>query len=569
MTVRIGSRYVARSVIGRGSFGSVFLADGPDGPVAVKLLRPDLANSPEVVHRFLRERSVLLQLQHPGIVPVRDLVAESGVLALVMDLVDGQDLRAYLDTCGALVPVAAARLASEIAGALSYAHAHGVVHRDLKPENILLRDGTTPLLTDFGIARLVGTAATMSGQSGSAEQQVLGTPAYLAPELASGETASPASDVYALGVVLYELVAGRPPYVADHPLSVVHAHITETPQRPSGIPDDVWRVVAACLAKQPAERPDADTVRVLLAEWADRGGDSGQRPPGDAWHGDQQRPAPGAAWPGDGTETRAVPTVAGQTTSVPTLAGKTTAVPVVGQRRAGTQVLPTVPGQVGRARISAPESAGPPPEETWQAPPARRNWLLDVGVLLVVAALFLAAGYLLGDLTSTAGTERDTGKSRTPAPSAEPKPRVRYLSELPFVQVANGWGPVELDTETGDQAPDDGEPMVLGGTTYERGLGVHAPSHVRVHPPEGCGQFKAVIGIDAASEGPGGGTVIFQVHVDGQVAYDSGVVTREAQPKPIQVEVAGAEAVDLIVADAGDGNTWDISDWADAQLVCD
>src|ERR687887_2764263 len=117
--VRIGSRYVARAVIGHGSFGTVFRADGPDGTVAVKLLRPDLAGNPEVVDRFLRERSVLHRLTHPGVVPVRDLVAEAGVLALVMELVDGPDLRSVLSDRGALPPVDAARLVSEVAAALS------------------------------------------------------------------------------------------------------------------------------------------------------------------------------------------------------------------------------------------------------------------------------------------------------------------------------------------------------------------------------------------------------------------------------------------------------------------
>jgi serine/threonine-protein kinase len=533
MTVRIGSRYVARAAIGHGSFGTVFRADGPDGTVAVKLLRPELAGNPEVVDRFLRERSVLQRLTHPGIVPVRELVAEAGVLALVMDLIDGPDLRAVLVNQGALPPVDAARLVSDVAAALSHAHAQGVVHRDIKPENVLLAGGK-PLLTDFGVARLVSTAATISGQA-----EVLGTPAYLAPELATGEVATPAVDVYACGVLLYEVVTGRPPFVAEHPLSVVHQHVTEQPQRPVGMPEELWRVIAACLAKPPAQRPDADTLRVLLDEWAAR--------PGPQHTELLPRAGSAAGAPGpvsDGGETRAVP--------------------VLSAPQSRTQVISTA-----RARI-APPAPATPDEAEWPSLTAlpRRNWLLYAAALVAVAAVFFAAGFWVDELVSGGKPDAKPSAPGKPKPSGKPKPQTRYLSELPLVQVANGWGPVELDRAIGDTAPDDGGPLVLGDTTYRHGLGAHAPSQVRVHPPQGCTQFAAVIGIDASSEGPDGGTVIFQVLADGQVRYDSGMVTRQDQPKPIQVDISGAASVDLVVADGGDGNHWDISDWADAELVC-
>ncbi|MGH3716826.1 MAG: protein kinase domain-containing protein [Micromonosporaceae bacterium] len=535
VSVRIGSRYLARAVIGHGSFGTVFRADGPDGPVAVKLLRPDLASSPEVVNRFLRERSVLLKLEHPHLVRLRDLVVEGDVLALVMDLIDGHDLRARLHSSGALVPVDAARLVAGVAAGLGYAHAHGVVHRDVKPENVLLRDGSTPLLTDFGIARLVANAATISSR-----QEVLGTPAYLAPELAVGKTASAAVDVYACGVLLYELVTGQPPFVADHPLSVVHQHVTEPPRRPAGMPDELWRVVAACLAKQPGERPDADTLRVLLTEWAARPAAQRDTPTDDGG----PRAEAGHQGAVGSAETRAVPVLA---------------VPV----QSRTQVMSTVEARVGRAR--PPQPAAAPAEELWQPAPHRHPWLMYAGALLVTAAVFLSAGYWLGDLSRPAPQP-----SRTPpAASAVPKTEVRYLSELAFVQVANGWGPVELDKATGNVGPDDGGPLILGDQTYQHGLGAHAPSHVRIYPAQGCRQLQAVVGIDASAVQSSGGSVSFQVFADGQLRYDSGLVTWQDAPKPVDVEIAGASTVDLIVTDGGDGNSWDISDWADARLVCD
>jgi serine/threonine protein kinase len=463
VTVRIGSRYVARSVIGQGSFGTVFRADSPDGPVAVKLLRPDLAGNPDVVHRFLRERSVLLRLTHPGVVRVRDLVAEGEVLALVMDLVPGPDLRALLHDRGGIPAAEAARLVADIAAALSYAHGQGVVHRDIKPENVLLQEGS-PRLTDFGIARLVATAATVAGQ-----HEVLGTPAYLAPELAVGSDPTSAVDVYACGVLLYELVAGRPPFVADHPISVVHQHVTDVPQRPAGMPEELWRTVGACLAKSPEQRPDADTLRVLLSEWA-------------------ARPAPEA----NQHETRRVPVVSAppqsQISAPPQ--SHTQVIPGYGRRPAhATQPVSRVTsdhsaGSVGRARIE-PRQATMSGEDEWHPagpPPPRTNWLVHGGVLVVVAALCFAAGFWVGELGGVpkpAASSRPASKA-SDVPSKPPGASARYLSDMAYVQVANGWGPVELNKATGNTGVDDGGPLVLAGTTYQRGLGAHAPSHNRI-----------------------------------------------------------------------------------------
>jgi serine/threonine protein kinase len=529
-------------VIGQGSFGTVFRADSPDGPVAVKLLRPDLAGNPDVVHRFLRERSVLLRLTHPGIVRVRDLVAEGDVLALVMDLVPGPDLRAASHDRSGIPAVEAARLVADIAGALSYAHSQGVVHRDIKPENILLQNGS-PRLTDFGIARLVATAATVAGQ-----HEVLGTPAYLAPELAVGSEPTSAVDVYACGVLLYELVAGRPPFVADHPISVVHQHVTDVPQRPAGMPEELWRTVGACLAKSPEQRPDADTLRVLLTEWAAR--------PTSAT---EQR------------ETRQVPVL-------PTPApSHTQVIPGYSRPATGTQPVPRVAvehsvGSVGRARIE-PQQDPMSTEDEWHPvgpPPQRTNWLVQGAVLIVVAALCFAAGFWAGDLGSDpppAPSSKAAPKASA-APSKLPGASARYLNDMAYVQVANGWGPVELNKATGNTGVDDGGPLVLAGTTYEKGLGAHAPSHIRIYPPRGCIRFKALVGIDASSTGPDGGTVTFQIHADGQLRHDTGVVTRATQPTSIDLDVTGVNTLDLIITDGGDGNHWDISDWADAHLTC-
>ncbi|CUU58565.1 serine/threonine protein kinase [Parafrankia irregularis] len=252
---RLGSHYVLSERLGRGATGEVWRgereADGT--PVAVKILRAELADDDEVVDRFLRERRVLLAFDHPHLVKVRDLVAEGGTLAIVMDLVDGVDLRGHLRRHGPLEPAEAVRLAAEVLDALGAVHRQGVVHRDVKPENILV-DTTDPgrpraMLTDFGIARLAHGPA-MTRLTG-----LIGTPRYMAPELSDGTRATPSADLYSLGVVLYELLSGRPPFDAEHPIAMLRAHLEQTPAPLDELPGTLWPTLARLLAKTPADRP--------------------------------------------------------------------------------------------------------------------------------------------------------------------------------------------------------------------------------------------------------------------------------------------------------------------------
>ncbi|WP_328669407.1 serine/threonine-protein kinase [Streptomyces sp. NBC_00328] len=266
----VGSKYLLEEPLGRGATGTVWrarqretagaeaaVAGQPGETVAIKVLKEELASDADIVMRFLRERSVLLRLTHPNIVRVRDLVVEGDLLALVMDLVDGPDLHRYLRENGPFSPVAASLLTAQIADALAASHADGVVHRDLKPANVLLKQDAGqmhPMLTDFGIARLADSPGL------TRTHEFVGTPAYVAPESAEGRPQTSAVDIYGAGILMYELVTGRPPFAGGSALEVLHQHLSAEPRRPSTVPDPLWTVIERCLRKNPDERPSAENL---------------------------------------------------------------------------------------------------------------------------------------------------------------------------------------------------------------------------------------------------------------------------------------------------------------------
>lgn len=287
---QLGSRYTLERQIGSGAMGQVWVGHDVDGhTLAFKLLRPELADDPGVVARFLQERNLLVGLRSPYVIRVHDLVVEGPRLAIVMDYVAGDSLRALLQRRGNLTPHDVATLGAQIAQGLAAVHGAGVLHRDLKPENVLLADdpdamsrattetalpaaastptstdalGTlVPKLADFGVASLV----TQTGQVATAN--VIGTPQYLAPELGDGQPSGRAGDLYALGVTLYEMACGAVPFHADSPVALLRLHADHAPTRPDDIPDALWVLIAELLAKNPHERPD-DAAAVAQRLWA-------------------------------------------------------------------------------------------------------------------------------------------------------------------------------------------------------------------------------------------------------------------------------------------------------------
>jgi serine/threonine-protein kinase len=254
MTKSLGSRYVLHEALGRGAMGQVFAGSiRPAGePVAIKILRPELVSDPEIVARFVRERTILTSVDDPHVVRVVDLVVEGDTLGIVMELVRGPDLRRHLLSRRTVPPAEALHLTGQLLRGMAAVHAVGVIHRDIKPENVLVdtADGQTRLkLTDFGVARLSygGSLTRLSG--------VIGTPEYMAPELAEHNHGTPAADVYSAGIVLYEMLCGRTPFAGGHPLAVLRRHADQPPPPIPGVPPALWDLIAWMLAKDPASRP--------------------------------------------------------------------------------------------------------------------------------------------------------------------------------------------------------------------------------------------------------------------------------------------------------------------------
>ncbi|CAA9410942.1 MAG: Serine/threonine protein kinase [uncultured Rubrobacteraceae bacterium] len=252
----IDGRYGIERPLGSGGMAEVFLAHDSvlDRDVALKVLRTQYRGDEEFYERFGREARNAASLSHPNIVPIFDRgETPDGTCYIAMEYVSGGTLKEWLDERGPMEPQRALAVTAQVAEALWAAHDRGMVHRDIKPQNILVTDMGHLKVTDFGIAR-AASAATIS-----ATNAVFGTAGYLSPEQALGEPATPRSDLYSLGIVLYEMLTGIVPYRADNPVAVCMKHVTEplTPPRrlDPTIPEAVDALVIKMLAKDPADRP--------------------------------------------------------------------------------------------------------------------------------------------------------------------------------------------------------------------------------------------------------------------------------------------------------------------------
>jgi serine/threonine-protein kinase len=424
-------RYELEAEIAKGAIGTVWRAlDTRTGErVAIKMLRPEAAAEPELVSSFLAEAEILAGLDHPAVVRVRDLLATDGQYILVLDLVNGLDLRRRLRADGPLPPAVAADVVAQIADALSYVHGRGIVHGDIKPSNILVPvDGTPVRLTDFGVSRRIPEA-----NGGAAERATHATPEYVAPEVVNGEPPRPTADVYALGIVLYELLCGRSPYRGGTAAEVLRRHSTCVPVPPPGLPEQVWPVIMDCVALDPARRPETSVIANRLR---------GVEPVLD---GLPPLPPVGAEvvtwWPREAEETAPVPTARRRVTWVPVDAAPVSPAAAYSQSfmavEEGSPPVPPTPPVVPSPPIDqfrAPPMPPVPPVGPFHAPPmppappvvAGSTRLPLIAGLVGVAVLFVliasVGGYLLLGRSGGGARPVAVNSSQPAAPKASASP---------------------------------------------------------------------------------------------------------------------------------------------------
>jgi serine/threonine-protein kinase len=415
-------RYELERRLARGGMADVFLAHDQllDRPVAVKVLFPEFAADPAFVERFRREAQAAAKLTHPNIVGVYDWGEADGTYFIVMEYVDGRSLSECIRAEGPLHPQRTAEIGAEIAGALGFAHRNGVVHRDVKPGNVLLTRSGDVKVTDFGIARALAAGAEANlTQTGA----VMGTATYFSPEQAQGHAVDPRSDLYSLGVVLYEMVTGRPPFAGESPVAIAYKHVQERPAPPrdlnADVPPGLEAIILKLLAKNPANRyPSAEDLRTDLQRFQE----------GRTVVAEPVLPPPGPV-PADATQAVAATQALAATRAAPAAAYDD-----------GTRVVAT---RTDYAR------GGPPP--------ARRS-----GVFLVVLLLLLVVlGALLFLLAQSLGAFDDADVAQAEVPSVVGRQQADAESAL------SGAGfevvPVfqqDAEAEVGeviDQSPDGGE----------------------------------------------------------------------------------------------------------------
>ena len=395
--VVLGGRYEIHRRLARGGMAEVFLArdSALDRPVAVKVLFPEFATDPSFVERFRREAQSAANLTHPNIVGVYDWGAESGTYYIVMEYVDGQSLAEILRATGPLHPRRAAEIAFDVAGALGVAHQRGVVHRDVKPGNVLISSSGIPKVADFGIARALSSVSEELTQTGS----VMGTATYFSPEQAQGFAVDARSDLYSLGVVLFEILCGRPPFVGDSPVAIAYKHVQERVQPPSelisGMPPGLEAVILRLLAKNPDDRyRSAEDLRADLRRWLD----------GGVTLAEQALSAHITA------PTQAIPVVDPDATRIN---------PTVSEDPNATRITPRVaPVQQGPAAAAAapmnpvPSSPAPVALGSEAAPSSSKNGLFYTAILVLLALLAGLGFWFIKSLND----ERDAVVERVDVP---------------------------------------------------------------------------------------------------------------------------------------------------------
>jgi serine/threonine-protein kinase len=259
------SRFVIIEEINRGSMGTVYRAKDKvlDEIVALKILNEYLTTDPSAVERFKREARAAKKLSHPNIVRIHDMYEYGSKKILSMEYIVGEDLKRLLKKRVTIEPQEVIRIAQRICDALGYAHGQNIIHRDIKPANIMITEANGVKVTDFGIAKLLHATRDVT-RTGS---QIVGTPLYMSPEQVSGERVDARSDIYSLGVMMYEMACGRPPFIEGN-IEYHHLH-SEVPPPPDTVPEHLAKVIMHCLEKDAARRYQSTEELSAALAWMD------------------------------------------------------------------------------------------------------------------------------------------------------------------------------------------------------------------------------------------------------------------------------------------------------------
>ena len=390
--------YEILGILGAGGMGKVYKVRNTisDRVEAMKILLPDLVGQKDLADRFLREIKVLASLNHPNIAALRTALTLDNQLVMIMEFVDGVTLSSRLHQ-GAIPPTLAAKYIDQVLDALSYAHKQNIIHRDIKPANMMVTPDGTVKLMDFGIARSASDRSlTMTGTT-------LGSLNYMPPEQVKGESADNRSDLYSLGVSLYEMVTGQLPFQADSNYAMMAAHLQEVPKPPivlrAGIPQALNQIIVMALAKDPGQRfQSADAFRGALKSVQAESG--GTQPAVDP----RSYAPSGAARAGS---------AAALFQETPASQSPTTVLDAPAYQRTDRVpgATPTPAAATAAASTSA-QQAPPPPVVSGSG---HRGRYIALGAFIVVVVLFAAGLYLPSRIKTLAGA----GKTRVPAPQSQ------------------------------------------------------------------------------------------------------------------------------------------------------
>ncbi len=566
-------RYELLRRIARGGMADVYLARDAslDRQVAVKVLFPEFANDPSFVERFRREAKAAANLNHPNIVGIYDWGQEQGTYYIVMEYVVGRSMADVMRSTGRLSPDRAAEIAADVAEALSSAHNAGLVHRDIKLGNIIVSDDGQVKVADFGIATAL---ARRTGDNLTHIGSVMGTATYFSPEQAQGKALDGRSDLYSLGVVLYEMIVGKPPFTADTSTAVAVKHVQERPLAPSllgvSIVESLEAIILKLLAKNPANRyPKAEDLRADLQRYL-AGAHSIPTRTGQSLRvatGRSPRVATGRS-PRVGTGqsprvgTAQSPRVGtGQSPRVwagepPSTGSQPPPAPMAARPRTGpvaTAPGPGPPPTGPRTQVPAAPGPGPPPQ---YVPPAyyyeevhrSDGWKRAVLMFLGLAVLLVALGALAWTFYDSLGLDENNG------PAAPATPESAVLVEVPDVSgLSYGEADALLRSAGLEPAPsyqvDTGVPentvfaqSPLAGQRIEEGaavaLTVSQGETPRVPPVRGRNR------VDAAEILRGAGYEV--IVIEGTSQAEAGIVV--GQEPSSNTELAPGEAVTITVS---------------------